>query len=108
MRELTLNKLPKKVLAELDMETVFKASRCVLAAERLLVFRKLHEKELSVADICRRTRIKRRHCEPFADHYALVVVFLTQNLTKLQYGICLNTSRACSRFSYDTYKYSVI
>ena len=38
-----MNELPRKVLARLDLETVFKASRCVLAAERLLVFRKLHE-----------------------------------------------------------------
>jgi hypothetical protein len=67
MRELTLDKLPKKVLAELDLETVFKASRCLLAAERLFIFRKLYKKELSAAKISRRTGIKSKHCEPFLD-----------------------------------------
>lgn len=67
MRELTLDKLPKKVLAKLDLETAFKASRCLLAAERLLVFRKLNKKELPVADISRRTGIKHEYCESFLD-----------------------------------------
>jgi len=67
MRELTLDKLPKKVLAKLDLETVFKASRCVIAAERLLVFRKLHGKELSAAQLGRRAGIHRKYCEPFLD-----------------------------------------
>jgi len=92
VRELTLDKLPKRVLAKLDLETVFKASRCVLAAERLLVFRKLHEKELSVADICRRTRIKRRHCEPFLDF----LVFL--GLLKKKGGLYRNSPLANKHF----------
>lgn len=67
MRELTLDKLPRKVLAKLDLETVFKASRCVIAAERLLVFRKLRGMELSAAEVGRRAGIHRKHCEPFLD-----------------------------------------
>jgi hypothetical protein len=51
MRELTLDKLPKNILAKLDLETVFKASRCVIAAERLQIFRRLYVRELSAADI---------------------------------------------------------
>ncbi len=67
MRELTLDKLPKKVLEQLDLETAFKASRCVIAAEKLLVFRKLHGRELSAGAVGKRTGIHRKHCEPFLD-----------------------------------------
>lgn len=72
MRELTLDKLPKKVLAELNLETAFSASRCVIAAERLLVFRKLHRKELSAADIAKRTGIRAKYCESFLDFLVLL------------------------------------
>ena len=54
MPMLTLDKLPKRLLAGLDIETVFKASRCVIAAERLQLFRKLEGKELTAAEIGRR------------------------------------------------------
>ncbi|UCG61610.1 MAG: methyltransferase [Candidatus Zixiibacteriota bacterium] len=67
-RELTLNKLPAKVLAQLDLETVFIASRCAIAAERLQVFRKLDGKELSAAQIAQRAGIHRKHCEPFLNY----------------------------------------
>ena len=67
MKELTLDKLPMKVLANLDMETVFVASRCVIAAEKLLVFRKLHGKELSAATVGKRAGIHRKYCESFLD-----------------------------------------
>jgi protein-L-isoaspartate O-methyltransferase len=67
MRELTLDRLPRKTLAQLDLETVFVASRAVVAAERLLVFRKLHGRELSPAAVGRRAGIHPRHCEAFLD-----------------------------------------
>jgi len=67
MTELTLDKLPKSLLARLDLERVFVASRCVIAAERLLVFRKLRGRELSATAVARRTGIHRQHCEPFLD-----------------------------------------
>lgn len=72
MRELTLDKLPGQVLAKLDLETVFTASRCVIAAERLLVFRKLHGKELSAVDIAKRTGIRSKYCESFLDFLVLL------------------------------------
>jgi hypothetical protein len=81
MRDLTLDKLPKKLLARLDMETVFKASRCIIAAERLLIFRKLHGRELSAAQICRITGIHPKHCEPFLDY--LVFLGLLKKKGKL-------------------------
>ena len=81
MREMTLDRLPKKVLAKLDLETVFKASRCVIAAERLLVFRKLYGRELSAADIARRTGIHGKHCESFLDYLVLLgLLKKTKNL----------------------------
>lgn len=81
MRELTLDKLPKRVLAELNLETVFKASRCVIAAERFLVFRKLHGRKLSAADIARRTGIRAKYCESFLDFLVLLgLLKKTKNL----------------------------
>jgi cyclopropane fatty-acyl-phospholipid synthase-like methyltransferase len=77
MREFTLDKLPKRVLSSLDMETVFAASRCVVAAEKLQVFRKLHGKILSVSQISHRTGIKRRYCQPFLD-YLVYLGFLVK------------------------------
>ncbi len=53
MEMLTLDKYPRKLLASLDLETVFKASRCVIAAERLQLFRKLDGKELTASEIGR-------------------------------------------------------
>jgi len=54
MQMLTLDKLPQRLLAGLDIVTVFKASRCVIAAEQLQLFRKLYGKELTAAEIGRR------------------------------------------------------
>jgi hypothetical protein len=81
MRELKLDKLPKKVLAELNLETVFKASRCVIAAERFQIFRKLHGRELSAADIARRTGIRGKYCESYLDFLVLLgLLKKTKNL----------------------------
>lgn len=65
MQAMTLDKLPKKVLARIDLQTAFMASRCVVAAEQFQLFRKLHGRELTSADICRRTGIKRERIVPF-------------------------------------------
>ena len=92
MRELTLDKLPGKVLAKLDMETVFQASRSVIAAERLLVFRKLHGKELSAAAIGRRAGIHRKYCESFLDF----LVFL--GLLRKRKGLYRNSPLANKHF----------
>ncbi len=57
MTEFTLDKLPKKVLARIDLQTAFMASRCVVAAERLQLFRKIQGKELTAAAIGRKVGI---------------------------------------------------
>jgi len=72
LSELTLDKLPKEVLAKLDLETVFQASRCVIAAERFQVFQKLDGKKLTAGEVSRRTGIDRNHCEPFLDFLAFL------------------------------------
>jgi tRNA A58 N-methylase Trm61 len=56
--ELTLDKLPAKVLAKIDLQTAFMASMCVIVAERFQMFRLLHKKELTLKEICRKTGIQ--------------------------------------------------
>jgi cyclopropane fatty-acyl-phospholipid synthase-like methyltransferase len=92
MRELTLDKLPGNVLKKLDLETVFTASRVVIAAEKLLIFRKLHGKELSAAAIGRRVGIHRKHCESFLDF----LVFL--GLLRKRDNLYRNSSLANKHF----------
>ena len=65
MEMLTLDKLPKKLLASLDLETIFKASRCVIAAERLQLFRKLDGRQLTASEIGRSIGLHRSHRETF-------------------------------------------
>ena len=67
MSNLTLDRLPGRVLEKLDLETVFQASRCVIAAERFHIFRKLDGRELTSAEVGRRTGISREYCESFLD-----------------------------------------
>ncbi|MDH3890880.1 MAG: methyltransferase [candidate division Zixibacteria bacterium] len=65
MSILTLDKLPKQVLAKIDLQTAFLASRCVIAAERLQLFRKLHGKSLTSTEIGRKTGIRQPRREFF-------------------------------------------
>ncbi|MCP4584124.1 MAG: methyltransferase [candidate division Zixibacteria bacterium] len=65
MTEFTLDKLPKKVLARIDLQSAFMISRCVVAAERLQVFRKLHGKKLSAEAIGRKIGVRGWRIEVF-------------------------------------------
>ncbi len=65
MTDFTLDKLPKKILARIDLQRAFAISRCVVAAEKLQVFRKLHGKKLSAAAIGRMTGIRGWRIEAF-------------------------------------------
>lgn len=67
MELLTLDKLPRKVLAKLDIQTAFMASRLVVAAERLQIFQKLHEKKLRATTIGRMLKIHGRYINYFLD-----------------------------------------
>lgn len=88
MAEFTLDKLPRQVLAKIDLQTAFMVSRCVLAAERLQVFRRLHGRKLSAAAIGRKTRIRRRYLEHFLN------VLVSVGLLKKADGRFCNSSLA--------------
>ena len=64
---LVQSKLPPKLLSILDIETVFKVSRCVVDAERLQLFRKLDGRALTAAQIGRQVGLDERHRETFLD-----------------------------------------
>ncbi len=74
MHEPTLDKFPRKVLATLDIERVFIASRLVIAAERLQLFRLLRRKHLHVETIRRALNLHDFYLEPFLN--ALVALGL--------------------------------
>ena len=69
---LTLDKLPRRTLAGMDIETAFKASRCVIAAERLQLFRVLGDKALTAVEIGRRVGLNKLHCRTFLDVLAVL------------------------------------
>jgi cyclopropane fatty-acyl-phospholipid synthase-like methyltransferase len=72
MSEFRLDKLPKKALAQIDLQTAFMAARCVLAAEHLKLFRKLSGKALSSAAIGRATGLK----QPKRDFFLAALIAL--------------------------------
>lgn len=84
MTEFTLDKLPKRVLAKIDLQTAFMASRCVVAAEKLQIFRKLHGEKLSAAAIGRKTGITGWRIKAFLN--ALVSLGLLNNQGELFYN----------------------
>jgi protein-L-isoaspartate O-methyltransferase len=81
LTELTLDKLPKKILSRIDLQTAFMISRCVVAAEKLQVFRKLHGKKLSAPAIGRMIKVRGWRVEAFLA--ALVSVGLLRKTGKL-------------------------
>ncbi|UCD30282.1 MAG: methyltransferase [Planctomycetota bacterium] len=89
MTELTLDKLPEKVLARIDLQTAFMISRCVVAAERLQVFRKLHGRKLSAAAIGRMIGVRGWRLEAFLA--ALVSVGLLKKTGKLYSNTALTS-----------------
>ncbi|UCG61319.1 MAG: methyltransferase domain-containing protein [Candidatus Zixiibacteriota bacterium] len=84
---LTLDKLPKKVLEKLDLQTVFMVSRVVVAAEKLQIFRKLHGKQLTAAQIGRMLGIHRQKREVFLG--SLVAVGLLKKKGDLYFNSAL-------------------
>ncbi|UCE65632.1 MAG: methyltransferase [Candidatus Zixiibacteriota bacterium] len=81
MSEFTLDKLPEKVLARIDLQQAFMISRCVVAAEKLQVFRKLHGRKLSAATIGRKIGVRGWRAEAFLA--ALVSIGLLKKTGKL-------------------------
>jgi len=65
MEEPTLDKFPNKVLANISAERAFIASRLIVAAERLQVFRLLHGKRMRAEAIGRALKIQNTYLEVF-------------------------------------------
>ncbi len=67
MHEPTLEKFPKKVLAQISIERSFIVSRLVIAAERLQVFRLLAGKRMSADGIRRALKVDHRYVPVLLD-----------------------------------------
>jgi tRNA A58 N-methylase Trm61 len=65
MTKMTLDKLPRNVLAKIDLQEAFMISRCVVAAERFQLFRKLHGKQLTAEAIAKKTGIHKNYLTQF-------------------------------------------
>jgi len=92
MTGFTLDLLPKKVLARIDFQTAFKISRCLVAAERLQVFRKLHGKKLSAAAIGRKIGVRGWRIEAF------LAAFVSVGLLRKTGNLYSNTALADKYF----------
>jgi len=99
MQKFTLDKLPKKVLAKIDVQTAFMASRCVIAAEQLKLFRKLDGKQLSAAAIGRLTGIKGWRQKPF------LAALMSLGLLKKRGELYRNSTLANKYFINERSKY---
>jgi tRNA A58 N-methylase Trm61 len=84
MKNLTLDKLPRMVLSKIDLQTAFMASRVVVAAERLQVFRRLNHKALSATTIGKKAGIHKNYLEHFLN--ALVSMGLLKKRGHLYYN----------------------
>jgi cyclopropane fatty-acyl-phospholipid synthase-like methyltransferase len=67
MERLSLDKLPRQILSKMDLDTAFMASRIIIAAERLQLFRRLHEKKLSASSIRELMQLSPRYLTLFLD-----------------------------------------
>ncbi|MGA2370296.1 MAG: methyltransferase [Candidatus Korobacteraceae bacterium] len=65
MEKPTLDKFPKAVLASIDIQKAFVASRLIVAAERLQVFRLLHQKRMKADAIGRALKIHKYYLQAF-------------------------------------------
>lgn len=65
MEKPTLDKFPKAVLANIDIQKAFVASRLIVAAERLQVFRLLHGKRMKAEAIGRALKIHKYYLPAF-------------------------------------------
>ena len=61
----TLNKFPKRVLAAIDIQRAFIASRLIVAAERLQIFRVLHGKRMTAGELGRLLGTHREYRDAF-------------------------------------------
>lgn len=65
----TLDKFPLRVLAQLDIQRTFIASRLIVAAERLRLFRVLHRRRMTAVAIARILKLHPSHSSAFLDAF---------------------------------------
>jgi predicted nicotinamide N-methyase len=65
MELLTLDKFPKRVLAKIDIQKAFILSRLIIGAERLQLFRALHDKHMTAEEIGNSLKIHKLYLLPF-------------------------------------------
>lgn len=73
----TLDTLPKRVLANIDVQRAFIASRLIVAAERLQLFRLLHHRQMTKSAISAKLKIHDSQITPFLQ--SLVALGLLRN-----------------------------
>jgi predicted nicotinamide N-methyase len=61
----TLDKFPKRVLAKIDIQRAFILSRLIIAAERLQLFRALHDKPMTAEAIGKSLKLHKLYLLPF-------------------------------------------
>jgi predicted O-methyltransferase YrrM len=66
----TLDKFPKRVLARIDIQTAFMASRLIIAAERLQIFRALDGRRMTATAIGKKLHIHGLYLRPFLNSLA--------------------------------------
>lgn len=69
MEKPTLDKFPREVLARIDIQKAFHISRLVVAAEKLQLFRLLHDKRMKPEAIGRALKIHPHYLEPFLNAF---------------------------------------
>ena len=79
MEVLTLDKFPKRVLAKIDIQRAFILSRLIIAAERLQLFRALHDKPMTAAQIGKSLKLHQLYLLPFLNTMVALGLLQQQN-----------------------------
>jgi SAM-dependent methyltransferase len=80
----TLDKFPKRVLAKIDIQKAFVLSRLIIAAERLQLFRVLHDKRMTAEAIGKSLKLHTLYRLPFLN--AMVSLGLLQKQNDLYWN----------------------
>jgi hypothetical protein len=79
MELLTLDKFPRRVLAQIDIQKAFIISRLIIATERLHLFRALHGRGMTALAIGRVLKIHDRYLTPLLNALVSVGLLRTAN-----------------------------
>ena len=79
MEVFTLDKFPKRVLAKIDIQKAFVLSRLIIAAERLQLFRVLHDKRMTAEAIGKSLKLHTLYRLPFLNAMVSLGLLHKQN-----------------------------